>query len=94
MDDDIVLTSPVIFARALILSYFRAAPFSGNEVLAPNISKKETKIISAPRIKISVNDRILLPNRETNKAINRLNSALTQFSNRIFPSSLPSLPFF
>lgn len=94
MDDDIVLTSPVIFARALILSYFRAATFSGNEVLAPNIPKKETKIISAPRIKISVNDRILLPNRETNKAINRLNSALTQFSNRIFPSSLPSLPFF
>lgn len=84
-------TSLVIFARAFILSYFSRRSTRFLQVL---VSKKETKIISSPRIKISVNDRILLLNRETNKAINRLNSALTQFSKPNFPLFPPFPPLF
>lgn len=70
--------------------------FSRHYVLETRSLGKETKRIyiraENKRSRLTIGYFV---NRETNKAINRLNSASTQFSNRIFPSSPPSsLSFF
>lgn len=70
---------------------FRATTFS-KRVLASSRQRNEDNIRAEnKRSRLTIGYFV---NRETNKAINRLNSASTQFSNRIFPSFPSSLSSF